>query len=122
MPGQYFQRGQVIVRIMRLLSWLCLVPVACQAWATPWYQQNSDAPPATSKTQQSSSQPASSVPLLLIGRGDDIDVSVYGAPELSQHVRVNAEWQLGGLAGSLDHPPNPHAAERLATFVDEDIG
>ena len=36
-------------------------------------------------------------------------------------MNVNREWQLGGLAGALDHAANTHAPERLAPFVDEHI-
>jgi hypothetical protein len=40
---------------------------------------------------------------------------------MAQHMNVNREWQLGGLAGALDHAANTHAPERLAPFVDEHI-
>jgi hypothetical protein len=40
---------------------------------------------------------------------------------MPEHVDVNREWQLGGLAGTLDHAADAHAAEQLATLVDEHI-
>jgi hypothetical protein len=34
---------------------------------------------------------------------------------------MHREWQLGGLAGSLDHSANAHAVEWMAALVHEDV-
>jgi polysaccharide export outer membrane protein len=62
------------------------------AWGAPWYQQaaansTQTAAPA-SATVVATSASVTPVPLL-IGRGDELDISVYGTPDLTQHVRVN---------------------------------
>jgi polysaccharide biosynthesis/export protein len=41
-----------------------------------------------------SEQPLSAAGALLIGPGDEMDVSVYGAPDLSEHTRVNGEGDI----------------------------
>ena len=44
------------------------------------------------------------------------------AGRVPQHVNMNRERQLSGLARSLDHPRDSHAAERLAALVHKHIG
>src|ERR1700758_2638005 len=51
------------------------------------------AAPANGSTEQKPTNPAS-IPRLLIGPGDDLDVTVYGAPDLSGHMRVSASGNI----------------------------
>jgi hypothetical protein len=41
---------------------------------------------------------------------------------MTQHVDVNREWQLSGLASPFYHARNAHPAEGLAALIDEDVG
>ena len=43
------------------------------------------------------------------------------AGRVPEHMDVDRERQLGGFAGAFDHARDAHAAERLATLVDEDV-
>lgn len=49
---------------------------------------NVSAPPSESPGQQAAPQNGSSA--LLIGPGDEVEIAVYGAPDLSEHTRVSA--------------------------------
>jgi hypothetical protein len=40
---------------------------------------------------------------------------------VAQHVNVDRKWQLCGLASPLDHASDPHPAEWLTTFIEEDV-
>ena len=51
------------------------------------------AAPANGTPEQTTANPAS-IPRLLIGPGDDLDVTVYGAPDLSGHMRVSASGNI----------------------------
>src|SRR5271156_4175246 len=44
------------------------------------------------------------------------------ARAVSEHVDVHRERQLGSLARSLNHAPNAHAAEWMASLIHEHIG
>ena len=46
--------------------------------------------------------------------------SVAGA--VSEHVDMHREWQLRSLARSLNHAPNAHATEWMASLIHEHIG
>jgi polysaccharide export outer membrane protein len=50
-------------------------------------------PPATDETSQKSANSPASTPLV-IGPGDELDINVYGAPDLSGHMRVNASGNI----------------------------
>ena len=41
---------------------------------------------------------------------------------MPQHVDMYRERQPSGFPGPLNHACNPHAAEGLATLIDEDVG
>jgi polysaccharide biosynthesis/export protein len=57
-------------------------------------------PPVVPSEPKSTSQAALSV--LLIGPGDDLEITVYGAPDLSQHTRVGADGNISiPLIGSV---------------------
>ena len=51
------------------------------------------AAPANGTPEQKPASPAP-IPRLLIGPGDDLDVTVYGAPDLSGHMRVSASGNI----------------------------
>jgi polysaccharide export outer membrane protein len=51
------------------------------------------AAPASDASEQKPAN-AMSIPRLLIGPGDDLDVTVYGAPDLSGHMRVSASGNI----------------------------
>lgn len=51
------------------------------------------AAPANGTPEQTTAN-AASIPRLLIGPGDDLDVTVYGAPDLSGHMRVSASGNI----------------------------
>jgi polysaccharide export outer membrane protein len=53
---------------------------------------SASAPPAASATNSDDS--ASGSTALLIGPGDEMDVTVYGAPDLSEHTRVNSDGNI----------------------------
>jgi polysaccharide export outer membrane protein len=55
----------------------------------------SPAPPqANDNSQQNASTPAAPSTPLVIGPGDDLDITVYGAPDLSGHMRVSANGNI----------------------------
>jgi polysaccharide export outer membrane protein len=57
-------------------------------------------PPVVPSEPRSASQTALSV--LVIGPGDDLEITVYGAPDLSQHTRVGADGNISmPLIGSV---------------------
>src|SRR6202790_1035004 len=51
------------------------------------------AAPVNGSPEQKPANPAP-IPRLLIGPGDDLDVTVYGAPDLSGHMRVSASGNI----------------------------
>ena len=51
------------------------------------------AAPVNGSPEQKPANPAA-IPRLLIGPGDDLDVTVYGAPDLSGHMRVSASGNI----------------------------
>ena len=51
------------------------------------------AAPTNGSPEQKPANPAT-IPRLLIGPGDDLDVTVYGAPDLSGHMRVSASGNI----------------------------
>jgi polysaccharide biosynthesis/export protein len=53
---------------------------------------NASTPSVSSATNSDDSATGSSA--LLIGPGDEMDVSVYGAPDLSEHTRVNGDGDI----------------------------
>ncbi len=55
----------------------------------------SPAPPQSNdNSQQNAITPAASSTPLVIGPGDDLDITVYGAPDLSGHMRVSANGNI----------------------------
>jgi polysaccharide biosynthesis/export protein len=50
-------------------------------------------PPANANLEQKTSSPAAST-ALVIGPGDDLEIAVYGAPDLSGHMRVSANGNI----------------------------
>jgi polysaccharide export outer membrane protein len=50
--------------------------------------------PANNNPEQKNTNPAMPSLRLLIGAGDDVDVTVYGAPDLSGHMRVSASGNI----------------------------
>jgi hypothetical protein len=44
------------------------------------------------------------------------------AGAVSKHVDMHREWQLRSLARSLNHAPNAHATEWMASLIHENIG
>jgi polysaccharide biosynthesis/export protein len=51
------------------------------------------APPVNDNSQQKTPGPATS-PALVIGPGDDLEITVYGAPDLSGHMRVSSSGNI----------------------------
>src|ERR1700734_504671 len=49
--------------------------------------------PLAMPTEQKKTSPASSS-ALVIGPGDDLEITVYGAPDLSGHTRVSADGNI----------------------------
>jgi polysaccharide biosynthesis/export protein len=52
------------------------------------------APQANDNLQQHSTTPAAPSTPLVIGPGDDLEITVYGAPDLSGHMRVSANGNI----------------------------
>lgn len=78
----------VLLCTMRAPKFLCVVLCACAAYA----QESAPPPPAAPAVQQMVDQvAAASSHRLLVAPGDEVDISVYGAPELSAHTRVNSD-------------------------------
>jgi hypothetical protein len=44
------------------------------------------------------------------------------ARAVSEHVDMHREWELRSLARSLNHAPNAHATEWVASLIHEHIG
>ena len=49
---------------------------------------------APSNSQQESDLQRSDRPAFVLGPGDEVDITVYGAPDLSEHTRVSAEGNI----------------------------
>jgi hypothetical protein len=43
------------------------------------------------------------------------------SPRVAQHVDVNRERQLSGLASAFYHASDTHSAKRLTTLIEEDV-
>ena len=52
------------------------------------------APTANDNSQQNTTSPAVPSTRLVIGPGDDLEIAVYGAPDLSGHMRVSANGNI----------------------------
>jgi polysaccharide biosynthesis/export protein len=57
---------------------------------------------SASKSSEGKADPSNTPSALLIGQGDELEITVYGAPDLSQHTHVNASGNISmPLIGSV---------------------